>query len=116
MEGSGCSFQDSIGDQEAEQSTSKAMLLSDPTVPGTGNGLSWYGWCGNGIPALEWELDWALSFLFAIFIQCLTEATEIPTLSATCPCESALPIRLRPDFLVVSKGFVGTAEQQYDRQ
>jgi hypothetical protein len=32
-----------------------------------------------------------------------------PTLSATCPRESVLPIRLRPDFSVVFGGYVGRA-------
>jgi len=33
-----------------------------------------------------------------------------PILSATCPCESVLPIRLRPDFPVVFEGYAGGAE------
>src|SRR5690554_2952833 len=32
-----------------------------------------------------------------------------PTLSAICPRESVLPIRLRPDFLVVLEGYAGGA-------
>ena len=32
-----------------------------------------------------------------------------PILSATCPRESVLPIRLRPDFLVVFEGYAGGA-------
>ena len=32
-----------------------------------------------------------------------------PTLSATCPRESVLPIRLRPDFFVIFKGYAGGA-------
>ena len=32
-----------------------------------------------------------------------------PTLSATCPGESVLPIRLRPDFCVVFGGYAGGA-------
>ena len=32
-----------------------------------------------------------------------------PAPSATCPRESALPIRLRPDFLVVFEGYGGRA-------
>ena len=35
-----------------------------------------------------------------------------PIPSAICPCESVLPIRLRPDFLVFSKGFVVQAEHR----
>lgn len=31
------------------------------------------------------------------------------TSSATCPSESVLPIRLRPDFLVVLGGYAGAA-------
>lgn len=30
--------------------------------------------------------------------------------SATCPRESVLPIRLRPDFLVIFEGYAGGAE------
>jgi hypothetical protein len=33
-----------------------------------------------------------------------------PTPSATCPRESVLPIRLRPDFSVVFEGYAGGAE------
>lgn len=33
-----------------------------------------------------------------------------PFRSATCPSESVLPIRLRPDFLVVFEGYAGRAE------
>jgi hypothetical protein len=33
-----------------------------------------------------------------------------PVPSATCPRESVLPIRLRPDFLVVFEGYAGGAE------
>jgi hypothetical protein len=33
-----------------------------------------------------------------------------PTPSATCPRESVLPIRLRPDFFVVFEGYAGEAE------
>ena len=33
-----------------------------------------------------------------------------PSLSATCPCESVLPIRLRPDFSAVFEGYAGGAE------
>src|SRR5690606_26112949 len=33
-----------------------------------------------------------------------------PTLSATCPRESVLPIRLRPDFSVVFEGYARWAE------
>ena len=33
-----------------------------------------------------------------------------PIPSATCPRESVLPIRLRPDFLVVFEGYAGGAE------
>ena len=33
-----------------------------------------------------------------------------PFHSATCPRESVLPIRLRPDFLVVFEGYGGWAE------
>jgi hypothetical protein len=33
-----------------------------------------------------------------------------PTLSATCPRESVLPIRLRPDFSVVFGGYTGGAQ------
>jgi hypothetical protein len=32
------------------------------------------------------------------------------SLSATCPSESVLPIRLRPDFYVVFEGYTGWAE------
>jgi hypothetical protein len=34
------------------------------------------------------------------------------TSSATCPSESVLPIRLRPDFSAFSKGFAEPAEHQ----
>ena len=30
--------------------------------------------------------------------------------TATCPCESVLPIRLRPDFLVFFEGYTGGPE------
>ena len=33
-----------------------------------------------------------------------------PFVSATCPRESVLPIRLRPDFSVVFEGYAGEAE------
>ena len=33
-----------------------------------------------------------------------------PFVSATCPRESVLPIRLRPDFSVVFEGYAGGAE------
>jgi hypothetical protein len=33
-----------------------------------------------------------------------------PVPSASCPCKSVLPIRLRPDFLVVLEGYAGGAE------
>ena len=33
-----------------------------------------------------------------------------PFVSATCPSESVLPIRLRPDFSVVFEGYAGGAE------
>ena len=36
--------------------------------------------------------------------------------SATCPSESVLPIRLRPDFPVVFEGYVGGAEHWPLRQ
>ena len=39
-----------------------------------------------------------------------------PTLSATCPRESVLPIRLRPDFSVVFEGYAGEAEHRRQRQ
>ena len=39
-----------------------------------------------------------------------------PTLSATCPRESVLPIRLRPDFFVVFEGYAGAAEHWRPRQ
>jgi hypothetical protein len=35
-----------------------------------------------------------------------------PIPSATCPRESVLPIRLRPDFCVVFEGYAGEAEHQ----
>ena len=35
-----------------------------------------------------------------------------PIVSATCPRESVLPIRLRPDFLVVFEGYAGGAEHR----
>ena len=35
-----------------------------------------------------------------------------PFVSATCPRESVLPIRLRPDFLVVFEGYAGGAEHR----
>ncbi len=35
-----------------------------------------------------------------------------PSLSATCPRESVLPIRLRPEFLVVFEGYAGEAEHR----
>ena len=39
-----------------------------------------------------------------------------PFVSATCPRESVLPIRLRPDFLVVFEGYVEGAEHCTSRQ
>jgi hypothetical protein len=36
--------------------------------------------------------------------------------SATCPRESVLPIRLRPDFYVVFEGYAGWAEYRPRRQ
>ena len=39
-----------------------------------------------------------------------------PILSATCPSESVLPIRLRPDFSVVLEGYAGGAEHWPLRQ
>src|SRR5690625_5267412 len=39
-----------------------------------------------------------------------------PTLSATCPRESVLPIRLRPDFFVVFGGYAGGAVNRPLRQ
>jgi hypothetical protein len=39
-----------------------------------------------------------------------------PILSATCPRECVLPIRLRPDFLVVFEGYAGGAEHRRLRQ
>ena len=39
-----------------------------------------------------------------------------PFLSATCPRESVLPIRLRPDFSVVFGGYAGGAEHWPPRQ
>jgi len=39
-----------------------------------------------------------------------SEFVEESSPSATCPCESVLPIRLRPDFLVVFEGYAGGAE------
>ncbi len=39
-----------------------------------------------------------------------------PSLSATCLCESILPIRLRPDFSVVFEGYAGGAEHWPLRQ
>ena len=39
-----------------------------------------------------------------------------PSLSATCPRESVLPIRLRPDFSVVFEGYAGGAEHRRQRQ
>ena len=38
-----------------------------------------------------------------------------PSLSATCLSESILPIRLRPDFLVVFEGYAGGAEHRLGR-
>lgn len=35
-----------------------------------------------------------------------------PFRSATCPRESVLPIRLRPDFFVVFEGYAGGAEHR----
>ena len=35
-----------------------------------------------------------------------------PAPSATCPCETVLSIRLRPDFLVVFEGYAGGAEHR----
>ncbi len=37
-------------------------------------------------------------------------ANRITALSATCPRESVLPIRLRPEFPVVFEGYAGWAE------
>jgi hypothetical protein len=39
-----------------------------------------------------------------------------PFVSATCPTESVLPIRLRPDFSVVFGGYAGGAVNQSLRQ
>ena len=39
-----------------------------------------------------------------------------PFVSATCPRESVLPIRLRPDFSVVFEGYAGEAEHRRQRQ
>ena len=39
-----------------------------------------------------------------------------PIPSATCPRESVLPIRLRPDFSVVFEGYAGEAEHRRQRQ
>ena len=39
-----------------------------------------------------------------------------PFVSATCPSESVLPIRLRPDFSVVFEGYAGEAEHRRQRQ
>ena len=39
-----------------------------------------------------------------------------PTSSATCPSESFLPIRLRPDFFVVFEGYAWRAEHWPPRQ
>jgi len=39
-----------------------------------------------------------------------------PIPSATCPRESVLPIRLRPDFSVVFEGYAGGAEHRRQRQ
>ena len=39
-----------------------------------------------------------------------------PFVSATCPQESVLPIRLRPDFSVVFEGYAGGAEHWPPRQ
>ncbi len=39
-----------------------------------------------------------------------------PIPSATCPRESVLPIRLRPDFSVVFEGYAGKAEHRRQRQ
>lgn len=39
-----------------------------------------------------------------------------PLPSATCPRESVLPIRLRPDFSVVFEGYAGGAEHRPRRQ
>ncbi len=39
-----------------------------------------------------------------------------PFVSATCPSESGLPIRLRPDFSVVFEGYAGGAEHWPLRQ
>ena len=39
-----------------------------------------------------------------------------PTLSATCPRETVLPIRLRPDFSVVFEGYAGRAEHWLGRR
>jgi hypothetical protein len=44
---------------------------------------------------------------------------ELPmaaTPSATCPRESVLPVRLRPDFLVVFGGYAGVAEHRHGCQ
>ena len=38
-----------------------------------------------------------------------------PFVSATCPRESVLPIRIRPDFLVVFEGYAGGAEHRLGR-
>lgn len=39
-----------------------------------------------------------------------------PIPSATCPRESVLPIRLRPDLFVVFEGYAGRAEHRRQRQ
>jgi hypothetical protein len=39
-----------------------------------------------------------------------------PIVSATCPRESVLPIRLRPDFLVVFEGCAAGAEHRHRRE
>ena len=39
-----------------------------------------------------------------------------PFVSATCPRESVLPIRLRPDFSVVFEGYAGWAEHWLGHQ
>ena len=44
------------------------------------------------------------------------EISLTDTLSATCPRESVLPIRLRPDFSVVFEGYAGGAEHWPRRQ
>ena len=44
------------------------------------------------------------------------ELAARPTSSATCPCESVLPIRPQPDFLVVFEGYAGEAEHRRQRQ